>query len=223
MNDLTRAIYTRICGPLIILTLMLPGTGCGVRRGKDIDSAATLSQPPVVTPSKYAHLLPERTRYIDVRAFDPCEVLTDKQSRELQYDLGYARPPLPTTDLVHGGPACTFSSNGGSGGADRSISTMITFAVTEGAEVWITDPLREPKEVRALQIDPDDNGAFHALVLLHPIVPDNCMVVVDTSAGQALQVSSTSTNGKNVTSHEPYCQEAVRVATMALQTMLAPK
>lgn len=222
-----RQTLTRTYRILLIVTVGMLGTGCSAHRGAWTDPATeslSVGSPSAASPSsRYAHLLPTRTRHVDVRDFDPCAVLTYEQARELVYDLGWARGPLPGRSRIHGGPDCTYSSNGGTGpgGVNRDLSTSITFSFVEGVEVWITDPTRPPKDPRAEEIDPDGKGVFHALVLPHPESLDNCMVVVDTSASQALEVSSGSASGNNVASVEPFCQEAVTVATMALRTMLA--
>jgi hypothetical protein len=202
-------------GVLVVLA------GCTVRSGGEPipgSESRTASTSETSTP-KYANLLPPRPRELDLAGVDPCaDLLTNQQLRELNYDLGYARPPLPGHSLVHGGPDCTFSSNGGSGGVNRKISTQVSIATTEGALMWVTDPAREPDARPAVV----GIQGFHALVLPHPDLPDNCMIVVDTAEGQYLEVSSTSADGSGK-SAEPYCEEGKLVADLAIRTISASR
>jgi hypothetical protein len=169
--------------------------------------------------SKFADLLPPRPRELDLTGVDPCtELLTDQQLRELDYDLGYARPPLPGKSNIHGGPDCTFASNGGAGGSNRNMSSQVSISTTEGALTWVTDPAREPDtrpEVADIQ-------GFSALVLPNPRFPDDCLVVVDTAEGQYLQVASGESSG-SADDPAPFCQEAKTVAGMAIQTISASR
>lgn len=202
---------------LVVTGALAVLAGCAVRSGGE-PSPGTSSTSTTSTP-KYANLLPPRPRELDLADVDPCaDLLTNQQLRDLGYDLGYARPPLPGHSLVHGGRDCTFSSNGGSGGIDRKISTQVGIATTEGALTWVTDPEREP-DARPAVVDIQN---FHALVLPHPKLPDNCLIVVDTAEGQYLEVSSSSTDGSG-TSPEPYCEEGERVADLAIRTISASR
>jgi hypothetical protein len=168
---------------------------------------------------KYADLLPPRPRELDLTGVDPCaDLLTDQQLRELDYDLGYARPPLPGKSNIHGGPDCTFASNGGAGGSDRNVSSLVGISTTEGASTWVTDPAREPDT----RPEVADIEGFSALVLPNPRFPDDCLVVVDTAEGQYLQVSSGESTG-GADDPAPFCQEAKTVAGMAIQTVSASR
>lgn len=201
--------------------------GCTVRSSGDPAATSTgsdSSDPSAgdgteTTDAKFADLLPPRPRELDLTGVDPCkDLLTDQQLRELAYDLGYARPPQPDHSDIHGGPDCTFSSTGLSGGTDRNMASLVGISTSEGALAWITDPARVPDtrpEVVTIE-------AFHALVLPHPKLADNCMVVVDTAEGQYLEVTSSQATGEG-TSPDPYCTEAERVAGMAIQTISASR
>src|SRR5690242_11334016 len=84
------------------------------------------------TDPKFAHLLPPRPRELDLVGVDPCkDLLTNQQLHELDYDLGYARPPKPDHSDIHGGPDCTFASNGGAGGPTRNIRSLVGISTTE--------------------------------------------------------------------------------------------
>jgi hypothetical protein len=182
--------------------------GCAVR------STGAPTPSPTSEPS-YADILPPRHGDIDLSDVDPCtDLLTDRQLRDLRYDLGYARPPLPDHSDIHGGPDCTFSSTGGAGGADRNILTLLGISTSEGALTWVTDPLRAPDTKP--EVVPVDR--FSALVMPHPVLPDSCLVVVDTADDQYLEVWVSPAVGE-APSADAYCAEAERVAGMAIQTV----
>lgn len=193
-------------------------TGCAVRVSGE-PGPSNASPTGETSDPKYADLLPPRPRELDLKGVDPCvDLLTDQQLRELDYDLGYARPPLPGKSNIHGGPDCTFASNGGAGGSDRNVSSLVGISTTEGALTWVTDPAREPNtrpEVADIQ-------GFSGLVLPNPRFPDDCLVVVDTAEGQYLQVSSGESTG-GADDPAPFCQEAKTVAGMAIQTVSASR
>jgi hypothetical protein len=195
--------------------------GCAVNVSGEASPGGDSSTSPTGETSepKYADLLPPRLRELDLAGVDPCtELLTDQQLRELDYDLGYARPPLPGRSNIHGGPDCTFASNGGAGGSNRNMSSQVGISTTEGASTWVTDPAREPNtrpEVADIQ-------GFSALVLPNPKFPDDCLVVVDTAEGQYLQVASGESSG-SADDPAPFCQEAKIVARMAIQTVSASR
>ena len=185
--------------------------GCGVR-SSGAPLPATTSGP---SDARFADLLPPRSGELDLTGVDPCaDLLTEGQLRELRYDLGYARPPRPDHSDIHGGPDCTFSSTGGAGGVDRNIRTLVGISTSEGAMTWVTDPYRAPEQ----RPDVVTVDRFSALVLPHPKITDNCLVVVDTAEGQYLEVSVSPAVGAD-TSPDPYCVEARRVAGMAIRTI----
>lgn len=198
-------------GALVVLA------GCSSRSsGEPIPGGTATNES---SESKFSDLLPPRSRELDLTGVDPCvDVLTEQQLRELDYDLGYARPPLPGRSNIHDGPYCTYASNGGAGGPHRNIGSLIGISTTEGALAWVTDPAREPDA----RPEVADIEGFHALVLPHPLLPDNCLVVVDTAENQYIQVSS-SPGGGEYDDVEPYCTEAKRVASMAIQTISAAR
>jgi hypothetical protein len=203
-----RAILAAI-GVMVVLA------GCSSRSSGEPNPGASPTSES--SGSKFADLLPPRTRELDLTDVDPCaDMLTEQQLRELDYDLGYARPPLPGNSDIHAGPDCTYASNGGAGGSHRNIKTLIGISTDEGALAWITDPAREPdSRPEVVVID-----GFHALVLPHPLLPDSCLIVVDTAEGQYIEVSSSPAGGED-DSVEPYCTEAERVAGMAIRTLSA--
>lgn len=195
-------------GVLVVLT------GCSVHISGEPVAGASASES---SEEKYADLLPSRPRELDLTGVDPCkDLFTNQQLRELDYDLGFARPPLPGTSSVHGGEDCTYASNGGAGGSSRNIGTLVGISTTEGALAWVTDPAREP-DTRPEVVDIQ---GFSALVLPNPMLPDNCLIVVDTAENQYLEVSSSPGGGED-DEVEPYCAEAERVAGMAIQTVSA--
>ena len=200
---------------VMALALAAVSAGCTVRSGGDpvpVARTAT-SEPP------FADILPPRTTELDLRDVDPCrDLLTDRQLRELRYDLGYARAPLPDHSDIHGGRDCTFSSTGGAGGVDRNMATLVGIATTEDARTWVADPARAP----ATRPDVVPVDRFSALVLPHPKFPDDCLVVVDTGPRQYLEVSVSPAMGEEP-AVDPYCAEARRVATMAIQTVSATR
>lgn len=205
-----------VVGVLIALAGCAPESSSGLQPAEtsSTDSGGSLPSRKPLAP-RFADLLPPRTRELDLTGVDPCsDLFTDQQLRELDYDLGYARPPLPGRSNIHGGPYCTYGSNGGAGGPHRNIGSLIGISATEGALAWVTDPAREPN-TRPEVVDIE---GFHALVLPHPLLPDNCLVVVDTAENQYLEVSS-SPGGGEYGDVEPYCTEAKRVASMAIQTI----
>ena len=191
----------------LVVSLAAPLAGCTV------DRVAEPPPPPEVV--GYPDALPPRERVLDLTGVDPCrDLLTDGQLRELDYDLGFARPPLPGKSDIHGGPDCTYASNGGAGGRHRNIGSLVGISITEGALAWVTDPARVPDT----RPDVIDIEGFFALVLPHPLLPDNCLIVVDTAENQHLGVSSTPGGGED-DEVEPYCREAARVAGMAITTL----
>lgn len=212
---------------VVVVGIFAALTGCTVRSSGDPSptnpggesSEVPTSEASETTDSRFADLLPARPRELDLTGVNPCtDLLTDQQLRELDYDLGYARPPGADHSDIHGGPDCTFGSTGGAGGSSRNILTLVGIATTEGALAWVTDPVRTPDtrpEVATIE-------GFSALVLPHPTLPDNCKVVVDTAEGQYLEVSSLQATGEG-TSVEPYCAEAERVAGMAIETVTASR
>jgi hypothetical protein len=192
-------------------------TGCAVRSTGDpipagapdqSDSSVTATDPRV------ADLLPPRSRELDLAGVDPCtSLLTDRQLRDLDYDLGYARPPKAGRSKVHNGSTCTFSSSELSGGAHRNRLTLVGISTTEGALATVTGPTLPT--VVAVQ-------EFSALVLPNPILSDSCLVVVDTADGQYLDVSSGPVRAED-TDQSAYCEEAERVARMAIQTIVSSR
>lgn len=205
---------------IVIASTLVVLAGCSVHSRGDPKPAN--SSPTVTgesTDPRFADLLPPRPRELDLTGVDPCaDLLTDQQLRELDYDRGYARPPAPSTSAIHGGPNCTFGSSGLSGGDSRNIGSLVGISVTEGALSWITDRTRTPDQ----RPDVVTVNGFFALVLPHPMLPDNCKVVVDTAKNQYLEVASSPDSGEDTT-FDPYCAEAERVAGMALQTISASR
>ena len=141
---------------------------------------------------------------------EPCtDLLADRQVRELDYDLGYARPPKGDRSSVHGGRTCTFSSSELSGGTSRNMLTLIGISTTAGALTTVTGTTAP--EVVTVQ-------EFSALVMPNSVLPDSCLVVVDTADGQYLDVSSSAVHSEGA-GPQSYCDEAQTVARMALQTI----
>lgn len=204
---------------IIITTIAISATvaGCTVRSTGDPMPTNTSTSD--TSESPFADILPPRPGELDLTGVDPCaELLTEQQLRELRYDLGYARPPLPDHSDIHGGPDCTFSSMGGAGGVDRNIRTLVGISTTEGALTWVTDPDRAPAtRPEVVTVD-----RYSAIVLPHPKLPDDCLVVVDTAEGQYLEVAVSPAVGEG-TDPEPFCAEAARVAGMAIQTISASR
>jgi Protein of unknown function (DUF3558) len=211
---------------IVMIGALATLAGCTVRSSGDPSptsadgsSSSPTSATTETTDPKFANLLPPRPRELDLAGVDPCkDLLTEGQLRELAYDLGYARPPQPDHSDIHGGPDCTFSSTGRSGGTDRNIRSLVGISTTEGALAWVTDPARVP-DTRPEVVTVE---GFHALVLLHPKIAGNCLVVVDTAEGQYLEVTSSQATGEG-TGPEPFCAEAERVAGMAIKTISASR
>ena len=200
---------------VMVIGISVAVAGCGVQSSGTPLPAATST----TSDTRFADLLPPRSGELDLTGVDPCaDLLTEGQLRELRYDLGYARPPRPDHSDIHGGPGCTFSSTGGAGGVDRNMRTLVGISTSEGALTWVTDPYRAPEE----RPDVVTVDRFSALVLPHPKFADNCLLVVDTAEGQYLEVSVSPAVGED-TSPDPYCDEARRVAGMAIQTISATR
>lgn len=198
--------------------------GCDVAKTGAETPTSEKSQSPSstdgTTGDSLSEKLPPRTRDLDLTGVDPCtDVLTDQQLRELAYDLGYNRPPLPEDSKVHDGPTCTYSSTGSSGNTNRDIVARIGVTTSQGAETWLTDPDREASAELAEPATVED---FPALVMPHPDFSDSCMVIVDTADGQYLSVAASPASGEG-TSPDPYCAEAERVAGMIIQTVSASR
>lgn len=201
---------------LIVVGILLLA-GCETHRDDDTSRESSPYANSETRPHKYADLLPHRTRELDLSDVDPCaDVLTEQQLWDLDYDLGLLRPPRPSRSNIHGGPECTFASNGGAGAGvtNRNVSSQVGISTTEGASAWLTDPAREPRE----RPEVVNVQGFSALVLPNPKFPDDCLVVVDTAEGQYLGVSSGESSG-SADDPAPYCQEAERVAGFAIQTV----
>ncbi|MGB3439467.1 MAG: DUF3558 domain-containing protein [Actinophytocola sp.] len=198
---------------LLVVCALVVLTGCAVSNTGDPATDGPHSSDS--SDSRFADLLPPRTRELDLSGVDPCtDLLTIQQLRELRYDLGYARPPLADHSDIHGGVDCTFSSTGSAGGVGRNLRVLVGISTTEGALTWVTDPNRTP-ETRPDVVTVD---RYSALVLPHPLLPDNCLIVVDTAEGQYLEVWVSPALGEDE-SVDPYCAEAARVAGMAIQTI----
>jgi hypothetical protein len=206
-----------------VIVALATATGCSVRSsGEPVPASVgtwSTSEAGETSEPRFPDLLPPRPRELDLAGVDPCaDLLTDQQLRELDYDLGFARPPKPDHSDIHGGPDCTFASNGGDGGPSRDVRTLVGISTTEGALAWVTDPARTPDTRPAVvQVE-----GFSAIVLPHPRLPDNCKVVVDTAKGQYLEVSSGQAAGEGMGS-DTFCAEAERVAGMAIQTISASR
>jgi hypothetical protein len=197
----------------VLAFVLVTAAGCATRSGGE-PTPTTASAKPTT-----AEGLAPRPRELDLSGVDPCtDLLTDQQLRELDYDRGYARPPGPNTSSIHGGPNCTFGSTGLSGGTSRNKASLVGISTTEGALVWLTDPARK-QDTRP---DVVTIEGFSALVLPHPLLADNCKVVVDTAAGQYLEVTSGPDSGED-TEVAPFCAEAERVAGMAIRTISASR
>lgn len=203
---------------LVIIAALAALAGCTERSSGDPKPTRSSDANPSTDP-QFADILPERPRELDLTDVNPCtDLLTDQQLRELDYDLGFARRPKVEDSSIHGGMTCTFASNGGDGGPDRDIHSLVGISTTEGALAWVTDPARAPDA----RPDVVTIERFSALVLPHPKFADDCLVVVDTADGQYLEVESSKATGGG-TSAELYCAEAERVAGMAIQTISASK
>lgn len=204
---------------IIITALAISATvaGCTVHSSGDPLPTRTSTSDP--SEPRFADILPPRPGELDLTGVDPCaDLLTEQQLRELRYDLGYARPPRPDHSDIHGGPDCTFSSTGGAGGVDRNMLTLVGISTSEGALTWVTDPDRAP----ANRPDVVTVDRYSAIVLPHPKLPDDCLVVVDTAEGQYLEVAVGPAVGEGAGA-DPYCAEAARVAGMAIQTISASR
>lgn len=200
---------------IVTAAVIAAAAGCAVRSGGDPVPASTTA----TSDTRFADILPPRSAELDLSDVDPCsDLLTTGQLRELRYDLGYARPPRPDNSDIHGGPDCTFSSTGGAGGVDRNVRTLVGISTTEGALAWVTDPRRAPDT----KPDVITVSGFSALVLPHPKLPDDCLLVVDTAENQYLEVTASPAVGEEP-SADPYCAEAERVAGMAIQTISATR
>lgn len=200
---------------IVTTAVIAAAAGCAVRSGGDPVPTSTTAS----SDTRFADILPPRPAELDLRDVDPCsDLLTTGQLRELRYDLGYARPPRPDNSDIHGGPDCTFSSTGGAGGVDRNVRTLVGISTTEGALAWVTDPRRAPDT----RPDVVTVSGFSALVLPHPKLPDDCLLVVDTAENQYLEVAASPAVGEEP-SADPYCAEAERVAGMAIQTISATR
>jgi Protein of unknown function (DUF3558) len=162
--------------------------------------------------------LPPRPRDLDLTGVDPCkDVLTRDQLRRLVYDLGYLDKPIATRSVINGGPACTYASQFPPDQPSRGIGSLVVISTSEGAEVWLTEARKpSPDKYRLTSI-----VGFPALVMPHPVLLDDCAVVVDVHAGQYLQVNSNPTHRQVNGPAEPYCAEAQRVAGMVMETLLA--
>jgi hypothetical protein len=202
----------------VAVVLLAVAAGCTTRSSSDptpTDAGVTTTTSVPMADG----LLPPRTRELDLSGLDPCtDLFTDAQLRELEYDRGYARPPSAGVSGIHGGPNCVFGSTGLSGGADRNIGVLVGVSTSEGALAWVTDPARAPDT----RPDVITIEGFSALVLPHPLLPDNCLIVVDTAEGQYLDVAAKPDAGED-TEVAPYCAEAERVAGMAIQTISASR
>jgi hypothetical protein len=210
--------------PVIVAAVLVALSGCAVSRGGDpapVGSTSPASTSPTseTTDPRFADLLPPRPRELDLTGVQPCtDLLTGQQLRELDYDRGFVRPPPADRSDIHGGPNCLFGSTALTGGPNRNMSSLVGVSTSEGALAWVTDPLRTPKD----QPDVVTVEGFSALVLPHPRLPDNCLVVVDTAQGQYLEVDSSPDTGQGG-GYDLYCAEAERVAAMAIQTLSATR
>jgi hypothetical protein len=199
---------------IIVTIVVIAGAvaGCTVRSSGD-------PLPTRTSESETQEILPPRPTELDLADVDPCtELFTEQQLHELGYDLGYARPPVPGRSAIHGGLDCTYSSTGGAGGVGRDIITLVGISTSEGALAWVTDPRRAPDHRPEVVVV----AGYSALVLPHPELPDDCMVVVDTARDQYLAVSAGAGIGKGLDA-DPYCAEAERVAAMAITTVSASR
>lgn len=200
---------------MVTVVVVLAATACTVRSSGE----PAPENRGATSDTRYADILPPRPAELDLRDVDPCtDLLTDRQLRELRYDLGYARPPVPDHSDIHGGPDCTFSSTSSGGSDNRNVVTLVGISTTEGALTWVTDPARVPEN----RPDVVAVDRYSALVLPNPALPDDCLVVVDTAEGQYLEVSAGPAMGEQP-SADPYCAEAERVAGMAIQTISATR
>jgi hypothetical protein len=200
-----------------VVVLLGASTSC-TTRGDDALSPTRSTKGSTTTndtsTSPTVELLPPRARELDLSDVDPCTgLLTDEQLRELGYDLGYARPPKAESSREYDGPTCTFSSTNLSGGKSRNILTLVGISTADGVSS-ITVSSSQPEVMRIAD--------FSALVLPNPSLPDSCLVVVDNAEGQFLEVSSgpITSPGSGLT---PYCDEAERVALMAIRTISESK
>lgn len=203
---------------VFLVALLLGASTSCTTRGDNTPSPTGPTEAPTTTngasTSPTVEPLPSRVRQLDLSTVDPCtDLLTDKQLRELEYDLGYARPPRAAPSREYDGPTCTFSSTDLSGGRGRNILTLVGISTSGGASS-ITVSSNQPKIVRIAD--------FSALVLPNPSLPDACLVVVDNADGQFLEVSTSPIRspGSDLT---PYCDEAERVAFMAIRTISGSK
>ena len=156
-----------------------------------------------------SRLLPPRPANLDLNGMDPCKALTEAQEKQLDYDRGSERPPIPDIDHVTKAPNCAYGSR------EREFGSLIAFATTESADTWITEPSRDTgvrPEVTVV-------SGFPALQVRVPeSKPDhnNCQILVDVNDQQYIDVFSNQLVGGHVTGSAPYCAEARKVAAMVL-------
>lgn len=173
-------------------------------------SSTTTGTPAATSRPPSSRLLPPRPVDLDLTSLDSCAALTTTQEKQLDYDLGWQRPPRSGVDPASGGPNCTFGSS------HRGLGSTIAFVTTDGVELWLTGRLRSVASEKAvvsgfpiLQMTTSPDGPL----------PDECDVVVDVHDGQYLEVFSSRSPGGRVTGSAPYCTEARNVAAMVLENL----
>ena len=182
------------------------------------DKASGQPRPPATDPPATAvtaststtpQPVPGRPADLDLTGLDPCKALTEAQGKQLDYDRGWERPPIPDIDHVTKAPNCAYGSR------EREFGSLIAFVTTESADKWVTEPSRDtgirPAETTisgfpALQITVPESKPDH----------DNCQILVEVNDQQYIDVFSNQLVGGHVTGSAPYCAEARKVAAMVL-------
>lgn len=176
----------------------------------------TATQPPAATttpsPSATSQLLPPRPADLDITGMDPCKALTESQGKQLDYDRGWERPPIPDTDFVTNTPNCAYGSR------QREFGSLISFVTTENADRWITDPARDT----GIRPTVTTISGFPTLQIIVPESKENhnnCQILIDVHDKQYIDVFSNQLVGGHVTGSAPYCAEARTVAAMVLENV----
>lgn len=199
-----RAIRSAVLAAAGVLLL----GGCGVlaeptssgstgQRGRP--AADSLSLPP---PTPTATRRP-RPRAIPLDRVAPCQLLTAAQRRQ----LGYDRPPKPSTDTHFGdAKACAF------GNSAEAVDGQLALITSSSIEVW-TD---QTAQVDTAQIQV---AGFPALLVKTPGIEDACNVEVDTTDGQFLDVLADDGGHRTPPPQQVFCQRARTLAEAAMTSL----
>jgi hypothetical protein len=153
--------------------------------------------------------LPPRPRDVPVDGIDPCTLLTSTDREELGLDFEPVLTSSPSS-LYNGGVVQLCSIRG----SEPAIRVGVLLSVSGGVELFLRP--RVPAVLTPIEV-----AGFPALVADPTQFTEFCDVVVDIAPQQVLDISVSNGGRTPPMAESELCREAERIATLAMDELLA--